>query len=159
MSSSGKPKGLTDNNGLNRRDSIWQFVKFNLVGVMNTGVDFVVYSLLIWLGMYYLTAQCLSYAAGTVNSYFVNKFWTFGERGSREQSGNRGQFFRFAVLNGFSLALSLVLLYIMSHMMGLHPLLSKVVVTGFTTVVNFAGSKLWVFADGEKRQVREDDGL
>lgn len=158
-SGSGRPNGLAGNNDRNHKESFWQFVKFNLVGVMNTGVDFAVFTLLVWLGTYYLTAQCISYAAGTLNSYFVNKFWTFRERESRERKGNRGQFIRFAALNVFSLALSLGLLYLMSHMMGLPPLLSKVVVTGFTTVVNFAGSKLWVFSNGEDKLAREKEGL
>lgn len=122
----------------------WQFVKFGLVGVMNTAVDYAAFTILLWISVHYLAAQCLSYAAGTVNSYFVNKYWTFGERTS--QGGGR-QFVRFALLNGATLSASLGLLYMFTGRLHLHPLAGKLLVTAVTVVLNFAGSKLWVFPD------------
>ena len=37
-----------------------QFIKFGLVGVLNTLVDFLVYQLLVYLGLHYAPAQCIS---------------------------------------------------------------------------------------------------
>lgn len=108
---------------------------------MNTAIDYAVFTLLLWLSAHYLTAQCLSYAAGTVNSYFVNKFWTFGDKSSR----GGGQFVRFVLLNGTTLCVSLGLLYVLTDRLHLHPLAGKLLVTVVTVVINYAGSKLWVF--------------
>lgn len=129
-----------------------RFVKFGLVGVMNTAVDFAVFTLVSLAGVHYLAAQVVSYAAGTANSYVVNKFWTFkstnsgaGATADKSVSRGAGEFFRFVLLNVGTLLLSLVCLYGLKTGLGLHELLAKLLVTGVTVVVNYVGSKLWVF--------------
>ncbi|RAV06651.1 GtrA family protein [Paenibacillus sp. YN15] len=128
-----------------------QFIKFGLVGVMNTAVDFLVYALLTWLGMQYLVAQVFSYSAGTLNSYVVNKLWTFGGKaalgGEKANAGkvDKGEFARFVLVNLATLLLSIGLLYILKTGLGFHPLVAKIGVTAVTVVVNYIGSKLWVF--------------
>lgn len=124
-----------------------EFIRFGLVGVMNTGVDFLVFTLLIALGMHYLAAQTMAYAAGTLNSYAVNKLWTFRGQGSARGDRRRlgGELLRFVALNGASLLLSLALLYLLKDGLGFPALLAKLLVTVCTVVVNYAGSKLWVF--------------
>jgi len=122
-----------------------QFIKFGLVGVLNTAVDFAVYTLLFWVGVPYLLAQCVSFAAGTANSYVLNRAWTFQAKGPQ---GASGQLARHVTWNVIVLLLSLGLLYLFSDGLGLHPLVAKVAVTVVSTIVNFVGSKLWVFREG-----------
>jgi putative flippase GtrA len=119
-----------------------QFVKFNLVGVLNTLVDYAIYSLLVSLGMQYLAAQVVSYSAGMANSFLMNKHWTFAER---KTAVSGAQFLRFTVLNLSTLGLSLLVLYVLSRQWGLHPMVSKLAVTVLTMIVNFVGSKYWVY--------------
>lgn len=127
-----------------------QFAKFSLVGVMNTGVDFLVFTLLLWAGAHYLAAQPLSYGAGTLNSYIVNKLWTFRDRSGPAEPGAsraavRAELFRFLLLNLGTLLLSVALLYLIKDGLGIPALPAKLLVTGFTVVANYAGSRLWVF--------------
>lgn len=129
-------------NGKLPRDGLIQFVKFNLVGVLNTLVDFLLFTLLIGLGVHYLAAQCVSYAGGMTNSYLFNRYWTFS---SGKGAGGWSQFVRFALVNGVTLGMSLILLFWLGERLGLHPLLAKVLVVGFTMVFNFVGTKFWVF--------------
>ncbi|MNP71632.1 GtrA-like protein [compost metagenome] len=81
----------------------------------------------------------------------VNKLWTFGGKGApgREETKadkvDKGEFVRFALLNIGTLLLSIGLLYALKAGMGLDPLLAKIGVTAVTVVVNYVGSKLWVF--------------
>lgn len=146
MSSLSRANGPAGGSLLERYASLWQFVKFGLVGVMNTAVDYAVYAILYtfvpWFAVHYLAAQCVSYAAGTVNSYFVNKFWTFGEKRS---SGDGQQFVRFALLNAAALGVSLGLLRVSTELLHFHPLAGKLLVTAVTVILNYLGSKLWVF--------------
>jgi putative flippase GtrA len=179
-----------------------QFIKFNIVGVLNTGVDFAVFTLLLGVNVPYQAAQCVSYAAGTLNSFLLNKFWTFkdlpevsasqdpaaaqpaiahepaaaqaasalagagksplqgtAQAGARKpllqgtaRAGARkpllqgtAQAVRFFILNAVNLGLSLLLLDLFKRKLGLTPLAAKAIVTVFTLLVNYAGSKLWVF--------------
>lgn len=125
-----------------RRTSWIQFLKFNAVGLVNTAVDFAVFTILHAAGVGQGIAQVLSYSAGMANSYALNRRITF--KGQAAGTGGRRQLFRFIVLNLSVLGLSVILMYGMTSN-GVPVLLAKVLVTGVTMVVNFIGSRLWVF--------------
>lgn len=55
-------------------------IKFALVGVVNTLIDFAVYALLTTIGVNYILAQWISYSAGILNSYVMNRKWTFKKK-------------------------------------------------------------------------------
>ena len=81
------------------KDGIVQLVKYNIVGVINTLVDFLVYQLLTYLGMKYAIAQCISYSCGILNSYFFNSRWTFKRDAARagwQQPAQRSRKSRYA---------------------------------------------------------------
>jgi putative flippase GtrA len=124
-----------------------QFIKFNLVGLLNTALDFVLFSLLTWIGVYYILAQCVSYGVGMLNSYTLNKYWTFAQKGRLEPK----QAIRFLVLNLSSLLLSLLLLMLFKDSWGIAILAAKLLTTVITTLVNYAGNKLWVFRVNETK--------
>src|ERR1700724_3908555 len=55
-----------------------QFVKFGTVGVSNTLLTFLVYTLLLKaFGVWYLAASAIGFGVGTVNSFVLNRRWTF----------------------------------------------------------------------------------
>ncbi|WP_325048410.1 GtrA family protein [Paenibacillus sp. CAA11] len=58
-------------------------IRFGLVGVLNTAVDFIVFALLTYAGLPYLAAQCVAYSCGIANSYIVNRSWTFKAKSQR----------------------------------------------------------------------------
>jgi putative flippase GtrA len=124
-----------------------QFIKFNLVGLLNTALDFALFSLLTWFGVYYILAQCVSYGVGMLNSYTLNKYWTFAQKGRLEPK----QAIRFLVLNLGSLLLSLLLLMLFKDSWGIAILAAKLLTTVVTTLVNYAGNKLWVFRVNETK--------
>ncbi|MFR3906992.1 MAG: GtrA family protein, partial [Christensenellales bacterium] len=88
------------------KDGIVQLVKYNIVGVINTLVDFLVYQLLTYLGMKYAIAQCISYSCGILNSYFFNSRWTF----KRDSGRSKKEFIYFVAVNLVSMGLSVLLL-------------------------------------------------
>lgn len=119
-------------------------LRFCLVGAMNTGVDFSIFALLTFWGFPLILAQTLSYSAGMLNSFLMNRTWTF-----KQTNHGTGQFIRFLILNLLTLSLTYGLL------VGLHGqwqwplLLSKIVATGLSLGINFVGSRLWVFSSNE----------
>lgn len=120
-----------------------QLIKYNVVGVMNTAVDFIAYQLLTALGLHYAIAQCISYGLGILNSYFFNSRWTF-KGGEKHYSG--GEFLRFILVNLVSLAASVGLLRLCYMVLGIDSnLWSKAIVTPVVMIINFLGTKLFVF--------------
>lgn len=126
-----------------------QFIKFSLIGVVNTAIDFGIYAFLTrvltvfsayeyWL----YAANCLSFLCGTTFSFFANRSWTFGmsEKANVEEAGK----FYATTLSG--LAVNNVILYFAVSLFGINDLASKAISTVFSTVWNFSLKRLWVFA-------------
>ena len=133
----------------NKHTSI-QFLRFCTVGAGNTAVDFTTFFLLTLAGVPYLLAQVFSYSAGMVNSFFVNRKWTFGVA----RKTNVSEIVKFIIVNGLSLLVSFGLLLILHDVIHLDLWLDKLVATGGSMVVNYMGSRLWVFTKHQKQGVK-----
>lgn len=142
-----------------KKENIWQFLKFAVVGVLNTVVDFLVFQLLnLTIGWMYV-AQVIGYSAGVLNSYFWNSRWTFRKehkRSAREAAS-------FLVVNLVSLGVSLGVLWACKNLLGITDAwvagwvpawlggfvkgdtVAKLIATPCAIVVNFIGNKLFVF--------------
>ena len=119
-------------------------VKFGLVGVLNTAIDFGIFTLLTKVfGMDPVVSHVISYSSAVVNSYFLNRSWTF----RRKEKGNTVEFARFAFINLISLGVSTLAMYLLEEQAGLEIYISKVGATACSMVVNFIGSKLIVFRE------------
>ncbi|KAF5039910.1 GtrA-like protein [anaerobic digester metagenome] len=121
-------------------DEMWRFIKFGLTGVMNTLVDYIVFLVLSYLGTNVYLSQVISYSCGMLNSYIVNRSWTFGSK----KGFFSAQMIRFIVVNLSLLLLSLGVLWLGSRL-GYGKLVSKLGATAVTLVVGFAVNRLWVF--------------
>ena len=92
-----------------RQAPLAQPVRFALVGVANTCVDVVVFSLLtVVLAWGPGPANAVSYAAGTVNSYLLNRPWTFRASGSGRHHALAFALFAAINLGGLVLFTALV---------------------------------------------------
>ena len=124
------------------KKSFFQLIKFGMVGVMNTLVDFIVYQVLVYFGLHYAVAQCISYSCGLLNSYFFNSRWTFKET----KKYTKQEFARFILVNLVSLGISVLLLRLCYEVLGItSDLVAKLIVTALVMVINFIGNKLFVF--------------
>lgn len=114
---------------------------------MNTAIDFIVFTLLSWLGVSILIAQIAAYGTGMVNSYILNDKFTFAKSGTSvtHNSKDRKRSLRFFVWNILLLGLSLMLLTGLTTFWSIDKFIAKVVVTVVIVGINFYGSKRWVF--------------
>jgi len=125
-----------------KKNSIIQLVKYNIVGVLNTAVDFVVYQILTYFGLNYAVAQCISYSCGILNSYFFNSRWTFNSKDNKDKQ----EFVKFVAVNLISLGISVLLLKVCYNVLDIQSnFWSKAIVTPIVMIINFLGSKLFVF--------------
>lgn len=56
-----------------------QFVKFSLVGVLNTLISEGVYVIIVFLGGHYLVASIIGFALSVLNAYYWNSRYVFKE--------------------------------------------------------------------------------
>jgi len=58
---------------------IQQIYKFNVVGVINNALMYSLYSVMVYVGVYYEVALAVDYVFGGIFSYLFNKSFTFND--------------------------------------------------------------------------------
>ena len=118
-----------------------QFIKFGVVGISNTLLTFAVYTLLLKaFGVWYLAASAIGFAAGTVNSFLLNRRWTF-----RGHVGDALTPVRWTVVQCSGLGLNEGLLYLFVHDARLDKLSAQAFATAVVTVTTFFANRAWTF--------------
>ena len=133
-----------------------QFIKFILVGVLNTGIDFGVLNLLMFStgitsGFYYPIFKAISFTCGVTNSYIWNKRWTF-KKGKDLEKKEFSKFFTVSLIAfGVNIGVASILVNIVGPIGGISPYtwanISALAAAGITTLINFFGYKYLVFKD------------
>jgi putative flippase GtrA len=118
-----------------------QWLRFATVGASNTLLSWCLYAVLEHAGIHYLLASGLAFATGALNSYALNRRWTFGSRGRHAP-----EIARFGAVQCFGLALDVSLLYVLVHHVGIHHLIAQALVFPVASVATFTLSRRWVFA-------------
>jgi putative flippase GtrA len=124
------------------RATLFKAVSFGLIGVVNTAVDFSVFS----LGYYLLdlpivVANMLSWAVAVTCSYLLNSRITFSIDTRRELAFRT--YFEFVLAQVAGFAANTATVVIASHFMPV--LLGKVLATAASFMVNFSLSHFVVF--------------
>ncbi|NEZ42474.1 MULTISPECIES: GtrA family protein [Paenibacillus] len=130
-----------------------QFMRYCQVGFANTIVDFSVFYLLIAGEASYVMAQVASSGAGMINSFLLNRKWTF----QVSDKIRTHEIMKFALLNGISMLLSSGLLLMLIDWSGLPLWINKLAATTGGMFVNYSGSRFWVFAHYQETR-KEDNG-
>lgn len=125
------------------KKEVMRLIKFNIVGVMNTTIDFVAFYLLTTYASFSVVlAQIIAYSLGVINSYFMNRFWTFNVKGSHDKK----QFMLFILVNLLALSVSTLLIYFLSKAIQ-QVMIAKVLVTIIVMIINYLGQKFIIFKD------------
>jgi putative flippase GtrA len=123
---------------------------FAAIGALNTGLHVAVYQLLLTFSVYYLLASGAGYAVGLVNSYALNRRFTFGNTASARW---RPEFIRFVAVNLIALAVNLGILTAVVRGGSLGERFAVVPAVAGSLAVNFAGNKWWTFRRRERQGV------
>lgn len=127
-----------------------RIIKFCIVGGINTTITLSAFYLLNKiLGINYAASTIISYSLGIINSYILNKHWTFQDSGKKILS----QLLRFITINIISMGINLLIMYILVDKLYLDSMLSQVIATGFSTISNFLGSRILVFRYAGEKQL------
>lgn len=146
-------KGIPDQQRSRWSHFFKQVGRFGLVGGLNTFVDLMVLNSLLLLfpttnTLTLLAYNSVAYSLGAINSFLLNKYWTFGHK----HSISRKEVVRFVITTMCSIIVSNGLIWLASeilHPLHVNPLLwanaSKVCAIFGTVFVSYLGMRLWVF--------------
>lgn len=112
--------------------------RFLVAGLSAVGTD---------LGFYYLLlnfldssiAKGISFLTGTIVAFIINKYWTF-----EKKEKSYIEIIRFAILYSITLGVNVLTNKLVLDNSGI-VILSFIIATGVSTVLNFIGQKFWVF--------------
>ena len=126
-----------------RRNST-RIIRFGLVGVLNTSVDFGLFALLFYVVEWpLLAANAAAYSVAVVNSYLLNKGWTFGDTSRGRTAILRGML--FVARNLVGLALASIAVWGLAQF--LHPLVAKAGSIAVSFVWNYWSNHKFVYTE------------
>ena len=136
-----------------------QFGKFLVVGAINFLVDFGIFKLLtVVFGMLIVPANIISYTTGVLNSFLLNRYWTFRIKHKFVSV----HFVKFVFVNLVSLGVNILAVWVLidlyqfnDGLFGVQNLYAKLIATVFSFTVNFAGNKLLVFRENQPPSIEE----
>ena len=144
------------------RTTFWQFFRYCLVGGANTLSDVLVLNILLWCFpthsvLILVIYNSVAYSSGAVTSFFLNKYWTFGQR----QKTSRREVRRFFITLGIEILYSNGFLWLAGKL--LQPFITNVTLWGNAsklvaiiagTLLSYLFMRFWTFASEPQSHLR-----
>lgn len=128
-----------------KREVFLQFLKFGIVGVSNTLIGYVVYSLCIWLNMHYLLANLLGFLVSVLNAFYWSNRFVFKKQAD-EQRGLWSSLVKTIVAYASTgIFLNSILLWLLIDEMGMSEYVAPLIILAITVPTNFILNKYWSF--------------
>jgi putative flippase GtrA len=138
-----------------RQGIIWQILRFGVTGGCNAGIDILALNILLWRfptqnPAILLLYNTLAYALGALNSYLLNKYWTF----RRGQGVTGDELARFITINVIGILCNDAIFWLIAKEQSFYPLFaSSLLLTNLcklgaiigTAGISYIGMHLWVF--------------
>ncbi len=145
---------------------IRQFIKFGIVGLSNTALSYIIYAVLVYLGLHYIVASVISFMLSVLNSFYWNKRYVFvpdkdndnnkdGDNDPHQQKHQQERQQKYGfwgallktyasyALTGF--VLQNILLFVFISALNLSEYIAPLLSLAVTVPLNFVLNKKWAF--------------
>jgi putative flippase GtrA len=120
--------------------------RYSLIGVLGTAIDFIgLYVLVQFFYFPVLLASAISFLVAVINNFVLNKNWTFQYKSQNKLQSNRKLFIKFLLVSVVGLLINLAGMFVLTFVLNLWYIFSKVLITGLVFIWNFLANKLWTF--------------
>ena len=127
----------------NKLNFIGEFLKFNIVSILATGVDFAVFVMLTTgFDVYYIIATVVGAICGGITAFILNRNWVFFGKGKviNKQLSN------FILVWAGSIFLNTTGIYVLVQFLKMDEVISKIIISILVGVFfNFTMNKYYVF--------------
>ncbi|MGN0471570.1 MAG: GtrA family protein [Lachnospiraceae bacterium] len=121
-----------------------QFLKFGMVGAINTLLSLAIYWFCIWLSMFNLVANAIAFVITVFVSYILNNLLTF--RNGEQINWSVYTLAKVYISYSFTgLFLNSLLLYIWTSLVGIGDVIAPILNLFVTIPINFVLNKLWAY--------------
>lgn len=128
---------------INGTDTVAQFLKYVLVGLMSNLAAFLLYLGLSSLKLHYVAALTIVYFVALILSFAANREWTF----KSTKPGNRGRrtLLKYLCCYGLAFALNALALLVLVESYGFRHEMIQAILIPSIAVCLFMMQKYWVF--------------
>jgi len=109
--------------------------RYLAIGFTAFAVEYLLFTILIYVGLFLLVAQTLSFCVGLAISFFGNRIVTF--KAGEYTHSRTAQLWRYVSLALFNLILSNALIYVLVEPLNIQEFIAKVVVMAAIVVWNY----------------------
>ncbi|MBN2387540.1 MAG: GtrA family protein [Anaerolineales bacterium] len=148
---------------LRKTPELTRFLRFLAVGALGTLLDFGLLTTLKRAGVPTLAANTLSFSAGVINNFVLNRRWTFGDA---PQSRWTAQFVPFALVSLVGLVLNSGIVLLLEVPFGTllggsewGYLPAKALATGVVVFWNYCANRLWTFRPQDGQRPKNFEGI
>jgi len=135
--------------GRSHRHLAWQFARFLIVGGASFAVDYGIFFVLFhFFDVQYIVASTISFSVSLVLNYFLTLKFVFEAKPGRNIAL---EFALYIGLNIIALGLNQLILFLTVDLLGVSPLIGKLIATAVVLVYNFISRKLLIERMGAAR--------
>lgn len=136
-----------------------QFFKFGVVGLINTVIFYAVYSILVSIGLHYISASIIAFFLSVLCSFFLNNKFVFKNETDCKRNILLSLIKCYLSYAFTGLIIYNILLFSLIDILLLSKYIAPVLILPITVPLNFIFNKLWAFkpAYSNKTEVYEKD--
>ena len=120
--------------------NIEQFLRYSTVGFINTGLYYSLYLVFLWVGLNFGISHTIATAVAILNSYLLNKFFTFRKRGKAYT-----QLGKFLIVCFVQYIVNFAIIYICINFFQLSEQIAGLAPIPASLLVGYAGNKFFSF--------------
>jgi putative flippase GtrA len=139
------------------RSLLIQFFKFGIVGFFNTVISYIIYSVLIYIGLHYLIASIIAFIISVLNSFFWNNKYVFKKNDDQKRNVFHSLIKTYISYAFTGLILQNLFLFIFIGILHTSKYLAPLFGLVITIPLNFILNKLWAFKPVKENKDNQDE--
>jgi putative flippase GtrA len=135
-----------------------QFIKFGIIGFLNTITGYVIYSVLVYFGFHYFIGSIIAFVVGVSNGFYWNNKYVF--RKQDEYRNTIMAVIKYFISYGLTgLILQNALLYAFIDILRFSEYIAPIFCLFLTVPSNFLLSKFWTFRNiiRERKEIYHEE--
>lgn len=134
-----------------KKESTIQFIKFGMIGALNTFLNLGIYYFCIYLGAHYVLANATGWFITVFISYILNNLFTF--RGDDKPTWSLFALIKVYISYSVSgLFLNTLLLWLWVDVCGISSKIAPIINMCFSIPLNFVLNKYWAYGKAKKEK-------
>jgi len=134
------------------KEIIVQFIRFGIVGLSNTAISYIIYSVLVYVGLHYLVASIIAFIISVLNSFLWNNKYVF-RKGDEQKRNIIHSLIKTYISYAFTgLVIQNLLLFVFIDIFYLSKYIAPFFGLLITVPLNFFLNKLWAFKSVQSKK-------